>query len=125
MDEYIFDGSAAGLFQARISQPTASVKVLSVSRAASPSVAAGKGFEWELLGKRLDEWKKAVVEARRVVGEAEAVAAAPVREERYGGGGAGGDRRGGEGKGGYKGNKDKKQGQGQEKEGKQGEEVAA
>ena len=75
VDEYIFDGTAAGLFGARIDQTSGTVKVISVSRAAG----AGNGkVEWELLGQRLGEWKKAVGEARRVVGEAEAVAAQPV-----------------------------------------------
>ena len=115
VDEIIFDGSAAGLFVARISQPEQNVKVVSVSRAATingGNGGKGKGFEWDLLQARLGEWKKAVGEARKVVRDAEEVARAPVREERQQGQGQGQGQ-----KGGYKGK--------EKKEGQQGEEVVA
>lgn len=81
MEEYVFDGSTTGLFSARISQTTSTVRVLSVSKAAAATTDSnGVKAEWALLEKRLNEWKVAVQEARKVVGEAEVVATQQEKE---------------------------------------------
>ena len=60
------------LLKARLSQPTSSVRILSVSSIAARQFGAS---EWQLLEKRLSEWKKAVTDVRAVIDEAEALAA--------------------------------------------------
>lgn len=68
----------SNILKARLSQPTSQIRIISVS-----STAGTRRFgkdEWQLLQKRLEEWKKAVGDARAVVEEAEGLA-------REGGGG--------------------------------------
>jgi len=60
------------LLKARISQPTASIRILSVSSVATRQFGSS---EWQLLEKRLNEWKKAVTDVQAVIVDAQALAA--------------------------------------------------
>lgn len=60
------------LLKARLSQPTSTVRILSVSSVASRNFGAA---EWQLLERRLQDWKKAIGNVKVVVDEAEAIAA--------------------------------------------------
>lgn len=61
----------ANLLKARLSQPTSTVRIISVSSVASRNFGAE---DWQLLERRLQEWKKAVANVKSVVGDAEALA---------------------------------------------------
>lgn len=60
------------LLKARLSQPTSTVRIISVT---SVGVRSFGSSEWQLLEKRLSEWKSAISEVKSVVDEAEALAA--------------------------------------------------
>ena len=70
------------LLKARLSQPTSSVRVLSVSSVGSRTVEPA---EWQLLERRLNEWKKAVDSVKATISEAESVAAQGPSTHRSGG----------------------------------------
>jgi translation initiation factor 3 subunit M len=60
------------LLKARISQPTASIRVVSVSSAASRSFGAQ---DWQLLESRLQDWKQALTNVQTILRDAESIAA--------------------------------------------------
>jgi translation initiation factor 3 subunit M len=72
VEAWVIDAIRAGLLQARLSQPQSLVRVISVSSRGTRRF--GKD-EWQLLEKRLSEWKAAVSEARATIESAEEVAA--------------------------------------------------
>ena len=62
----------ASLLRARLSQPQSLIRITYVSSRAAPSFGQS---EWQLLEKRLGQWQKVVGDARKVVEEAEELAA--------------------------------------------------
>lgn len=74
VERWVIDAIASNLLQARLAQPTQSLRVQSVY-----SRSFGKA-EWVLLEKRLGEWKTALDEVRAVVDDALKVSSGP--EER-------------------------------------------
>ncbi|CAK9786961.1 unnamed protein product [Cutaneotrichosporon oleaginosum] len=80
VEAWVIDAIRAGLLQARLSQPQSIVRVISVSSRGTRRF--GKD-EWQLLEKRLSEWKSAVAEARATIESAEEVAAqGPITNQR-------------------------------------------
>ncbi|KAL7420352.1 hypothetical protein Q5752_005322 [Cryptotrichosporon argae] len=79
VEAWVIDAISANVIQARLSQPLSQVRIVSVSARATRRFGPD---EWQLLGRRLGEWKAAVAEARQVVEDAEAVAAQPARERK-------------------------------------------
>lgn len=85
VEAWVIDAIRADLLKARLSQPSALVTIQSVSSVGSRRFAAS---EWQLLERRLGEWKKTVSDARTAVAEAEALAAqGPITNQRRQGGG--------------------------------------
>ncbi|KAK1921181.1 hypothetical protein DB88DRAFT_499930 [Papiliotrema laurentii] len=72
VEVYVIDAIRDNLLKARLSQPTSTVRILSVSSVASRNFGAA---EWQLLERRLQDWKKAIGNVKVVVDEAEAIAA--------------------------------------------------
>lgn len=72
VEAWVIDAIRAGLLEARLSQPLSSVRVISVSSRATRRFGSD---EWQLLERRLKEWKAAVDDALTTVHEAEALAA--------------------------------------------------
>lgn len=113
VESWIFEAIRSNLIQARINQPSQTVRIISVSSAADRAFGEDK---WELLAKRLGEWKVAVEGARKTVGEAEEVARAGPLVTQGQGQGQGG-RRYGQGQGqGQQGGREGLQAQGQREE---------
>ncbi|OCF41054.1 eukaryotic translation initiation factor 3 subunit M [Kwoniella heveanensis CBS 569] len=121
VEAWVIDAIRSKLITARISQPLSLIRIQSISSLSTSSRRFGPS-EWQLLEKRLGEWKKSVSEARQVVEEAQNVAAQPVnqyQQQRRGGGGKRDQRQNQ--------NRDQNQNQGQQenKQAQQQEEVAA
>ncbi|GMK58773.1 hypothetical protein CspeluHIS016_0602150 [Cutaneotrichosporon spelunceum] len=80
VEAWVIDAIRAGLLQARLSQPQSLVRIISVSSRGTRRFGRD---EWELLEKRLGEWKAAVSEARATIESAEEVAAqGPITNQR-------------------------------------------
>ncbi|EIW73001.1 hypothetical protein M231_04343 [Tremella mesenterica] len=80
VEAWVIDGIRANLFKARLSQPSSLVTISSVS---STGTRRFGPTEWQLLERRLEEWKKTVSGARTVAAEAEALAAqGPITNQR-------------------------------------------
>ncbi|KAK4684773.1 translation initiation factor 3 subunit M, partial [Tremellales sp. Uapishka_1] len=73
VEAWVIDAIRANLLTARISQPLSLIKIQTVSSLATRRFGSS---EWQLLEKRLGEWKKMVADARVVVEEAEGLASA-------------------------------------------------
>jgi translation initiation factor 3 subunit M len=115
------------LFKARLSQPSSLIRIISVSGAGTRRFGPS---EWQLLERRLGEWKKAVADARAVIEEAEQVAAqGPITHQRRPGGGRRDGRDGRDGRDARDGRDGRDGREGREREerdkGREGEEVAA
>ncbi|WVQ94122.1 hypothetical protein IAU59_001200 [Kwoniella sp. CBS 9459] len=94
VEAWVIDAIRSKLITARISQPLSLIRIQTISSLSTSSRRFGPS-EWQLLEKRLGEWKKSVSEARQVVEEAQNVAAQPVnqyQQQRRGGPGGGGKR---------------------------------
>jgi translation initiation factor 3 subunit M len=74
IEAWVIDAIRAKLLDAHLSQLKSVVNIRSVS---SRGTRRFGSEEWQLLERRLTEWKSAVTDARQVVDEAEALAAAP------------------------------------------------
>ncbi|WWD22666.1 hypothetical protein CI109_107159 [Kwoniella shandongensis] len=87
VETWVIDAIRSKLIVARISQPQSLIRIQSLSSSSTSARRFGSS-EWQLLEKRLTEWKKSVSEARSVVEEAEALAAQGpvVQQQRRGGG---------------------------------------
>ncbi|WVN88541.1 uncharacterized protein L203_103752 [Cryptococcus depauperatus CBS 7841] len=72
VETWVIDAVRSKLITARISQPSALITISSISSLSTPSSRFGPS-EWQLLEKRLKEWKVQVDEARQVLDEAENV----------------------------------------------------
>ncbi|WVQ82795.1 eukaryotic translation initiation factor 3 subunit M [Cryptococcus sp. DSM 104549] len=98
VETWVIDAVRSKLLSARISQPASLIRIQSISASALASRRFGPS-EWQLLEKRLGEWKKSVGEARQVVEEAEVVAQQGFGQQQQGGrrGGRKERREGGEG----------------------------
>ncbi|RSH79909.1 uncharacterized protein EHS24_009577 [Apiotrichum porosum] len=80
VEAWVIDAIHAKLLQARLSQPLSTVRIISVS---SHGTRRFGPEEWQLLERRLTEWKSAVTDARQVVDDAESLAAqGPITHQR-------------------------------------------
>ncbi|KAK8844780.1 hypothetical protein IAR55_006630 [Kwoniella newhampshirensis] len=86
VETWVIDAIRSKLIVARISQPQSLIRIQSISSSSTSARRFGPS-EWQLLEKRLSDWKKSVSEARAVVEEAEALAAQGpvVQQQRRGG----------------------------------------
>ncbi|WVR03070.1 hypothetical protein IAU60_000059 [Kwoniella sp. DSM 27419] len=109
VEAWVIDAIRSKLITARISQPLSLIRIQSISSLSSSARRFGSS-EWQLLEKRLSEWKKSVAEARQVIEEAQAVAQQPVNQQQRRQGG--GDNR-------KRDNRSQGQGQGQGEQGQQ------
>ncbi|WVF66508.1 hypothetical protein IAT40_001248 [Kwoniella sp. CBS 6097] len=92
VEAWVIDAIRSKLITARISQPLSLIRIQTISSLSTSSRRFGPS-EWQLLEKRLGEWKKSVSEARQVVEEAQNVAAQPVNQHQQQRRGAGGNKR--------------------------------
>ncbi|TYJ57433.1 eukaryotic translation initiation factor 3 subunit M [Cryptococcus floricola] len=86
VETWVIDAVRSKLIVARISQPLSIIRIQSISSTTSSSRRFGPA-EWQLLEKRLQQWKKSVGEARQVVEEAEQVAQQGLGQQRRNNGG--------------------------------------
>ncbi|KIR69249.1 eukaryotic translation initiation factor 3 subunit M [Cryptococcus bacillisporus CA1280] len=84
VETWVIDAVRSKLIVARISQPQSLIRIQSISSLTASSRRFGPN-EWQLLEKRLEQWKKSVNEARQVVEEAELVAQQGLGQQRRGG----------------------------------------
>ncbi|WWC57567.1 uncharacterized protein I303_100099 [Kwoniella dejecticola CBS 10117] len=77
VEAWVIDAVRSKLLSARISQPLSLIKIQSVSSLSASSKQFGMS-EWQLLEKRLNEWKVSVNEAQTVVEEAQKIAEQPL-----------------------------------------------
>ncbi|WWC67335.1 uncharacterized protein I206_101243 [Kwoniella pini CBS 10737] len=77
VEAWVIDAVRSKLLSARISQPLSLIKIQSISSLSTSSKRFGDS-EWQLLEKRLNEWKVSVNEARVVIEEAQKIAEQPL-----------------------------------------------
>ncbi|ORX35139.1 hypothetical protein BD324DRAFT_634026 [Kockovaella imperatae] len=72
VEAWVIEAIRASLIRARLSQPQSLIRITYVSSRGTPAFGPS---EWQLLERRLEQWQKVVGDARKVVEDAEGLAA--------------------------------------------------